>query len=441
MPVVKSSLAGQGTAQGILDAPWIPAEPFRRARAGRAHTAHIACAALVCFAASGDNLLLEIAGVPLWICFVLRARSTLAASLWVFTLPTTIAFLAWVAWQFLSLSWSLDPREGLDQLGRLRWAWIAWMLYPVLEARRLLILAVPLGYLIAQSSQLAQWLGFRLDIPALTFHGDPARISGWWHPVGAGELLVIALGFCLPPALMGRGPGRACAGAAAIAAAVGILASGTRGAWLAGAAMVACALLFAVWRMRSNRRAILIAAGIAVAAMLIAGIVMRGPIAQRFDAGVREVRAALGEGRYATSTGARIAMARWSLDAARAHPVGGIGVGSFYEWSKSRAAAEGLAPDPIMFHGHAHNTPLHALATTGMVGLGLFLVFWALLARAAIRAVHPDRWGTIDAGPVFALLGITLCWPFDTVFGGSQIMANIAVIAALCPSRSPPGPP
>lgn len=414
---------------------------FRHVRAGRGHALHIAFASLVCFAASGDQLLLEIAGVPLIVCYVFRIRRMVRTWEWFFRQPTTLTFLAWAVWQGVSLAWSSDPGEGLAQLATLRWVWVAWLLYPVLEARRLYIVAVVVGFLIAQGTQVAQGVGQVMEIPALTFGQDPERLAGWWHPAVAGTLLVGAMGYSIPAAIMGRGVERKFAIVGVAASAVGIIATGSRGAWIAGAGLMVIGA--GVWVVRARPRAsTLLSAGVVAVVVLSAVVVaLRGPIVSRATRAYEEVHAALVEGRYATSTGARLAMIGWSLDAAAAHPVRGIGLGGFADWSRSRASAEGMAPEWILFHGHSHNTPLYVLASGGGVGLVLFLAFWGAGARAAIRAVPSGAWGTYLAGPAWALLGLTLCWPFDVVFISSQGMANVAIVFALCPSRLPPEPP
>ena len=62
-----------------------------------------------------------------------------------------------------------------------------------------------------------------------------------------GSVLVAGLGLHLPAAIMGRGWGRTLASGGAMVTALGILGTGTRGAWIAGLLLVMLVLGVGAW--------------------------------------------------------------------------------------------------------------------------------------------------------------------------------------------------
>jgi O-antigen ligase len=128
--------------------------------------------------------------------------------------------------------------------------------------------------------------------------------------------------------------------------------------------------------------------------------------------------------------------------AAGAHPVAGVGTGGFQSWARREAGARGQDATGIM--QHAHSTPGHVAATTGLIGLGLLaMTIWCAVRSGCARAAweHPGdagvgtAWlGTYAAGPAFALAGVCLAGLFDTVTVSTPSCVLFWVLIALCPA-------
>lgn len=382
----------------------------------RGQRLHLLFGMISCAILAAPNSIAEFAGIPLALFWLIRWPWMWRAARWSFVTPVFLSSLALVAWQALSLAWSADRKVGVEEFGAARFAWSLVMLYPVLNRSRGFVLALALGFLIGNGSQLLHAAGRQFDIAWLTWPRRPDRNSGWWDPAVGGTLLVAALGLHLPVALMGRGRARLFAAAMTVITLLAIFATGTRGAWIGGVALTGLTGLVAVARIRPRRRAGLALASAAAlvliaaaAAWFTAGDAIRG----RFDAGRAEIRGALVDGNYNSDTGARLAMAGWAWRIFSEHPVRGVGVGGFRAAVEDLLRRQGEDPAARALHDHAHNAFLHALATTGLVGASLLTLTLAIGMHGLIRAAMREGVGTYAAGPLFAMLGLLLMSPFD----------------------------
>jgi O-antigen ligase len=68
----------------------------------------------------------------------------------------------------------------------------------------------------------------------------------------------------------------------------------------------------------------------------------------------------------------------------RAHPILGIGVGTFDE-AAYQVPGNTLNQDFHLHGWHAHNLPLHVLAETGVLGLAAWVFLWYVVVRALVR--------------------------------------------------------
>lgn len=417
-------------------------KPLTADRPGQLAHALLGC--LLAFLLAWPTTWVELAGVPVIVFWIVRLRRTLPTFIDVVRQPVVAALLALAAWNALSLSWSPDPKDGVWQLAGLRWAWMFLILWPSLDRRRWFVLALALGFLAGNLSQVSHALGRSLGIEAMTWNRLPDRNSGWWDPVVGGSLLCAALGLHIPAVLAGRGRSRLAGIAGVLITLVAIAATGTRGAMIAAVGLLGVS---AVWwaldaltqRQASGRRIalrrlsiMLTLLGVGVAgAWIFAG----QTIARRADLARNEIVQAIEHKQYHTDTGARIAMAIWSVDALAAHPLHGVGYGGFRHWMQQRAAADGLPPGSMPIHAHAHNALLHQAATTGLIGLGLALLVFVLAMRNAVlvakdaiiasRACIGTPSEAYLAGPAFALAGLLLVSAFDPI----QINAQTAALA------------
>ena len=155
--------------------------------------------------------------------------------------PLLILLVAWGAWICLSMLWSPEPRKAVWEVSSLRFAWTIPAMWPLMRDRSKFIAAIALGFLLGNVSQLLLWCGHTFEIHALIFKefSPGNRNPGWWtHPAEAGNILVGALGLHLPAALMGTGRTRWVGVGGCIVTWAGMIATGTRGAWLAGLALM-----------------------------------------------------------------------------------------------------------------------------------------------------------------------------------------------------------
>jgi O-antigen ligase len=323
--------------------------------------------------------------------------------------------------------------------------------------RRALIVALAAGFMVGNLSQAWQVVAVPMGWP--TWVRMPDRISGWWPPAMGGSMLCAALGLHLPAAVMGSGRMRVVGVVGATVTAAGLLATGTRGAWVAGAALTAVALGFGAWRWMVGRDRVGVARFAGVAAVLtvaaaVGWLVLREPITRRVVLAREDIAAALERHDYRSDTGARILMATAALRAIRERPVGGVGAGGYQAWAQSRLRAEGEPEAAALIHAHAHNAPLHIGATTGLVGLAIwgFIVVVALrggavgsgtTARASggpLTRGTPEwgGWGSYDAAPFFAIVGLGLVGLFDVVQLNTQTVALLGTLLAMCMVSRPP---
>lgn len=403
-------------------------------------------ACLWCFLVTFPTTAVEWAGVPLILASLFAVRRIWRVTWRSLVTPEFVFPALFALWQFVTLLWSADAKLGAGQAGACRWLWSIVLLAPVMAHRRALITALALGFLVGNASQLLHAIGTHFNIPSITWNRLPGRNSGWWDPVVGGSLLTAALGLHLPAAIAGRGRsfliGLACSAITLVA----ILATGTRGAILAAAALIVLVAAFALVRCAPRRHIVL---RLAVVLVLIGvAAVLAWPkiglaLKDRIDTGVREVQAALNEtdtiASTTTDTGARIAMARWSAASFLSRPVAGVGVGSMRTIFRDHWMRLGVPPAQLFGHSHAHNTYLHILATTGLIGAALALAAMAIGLRNALR--RAANFGSFDAAPFAALLGLLLVGAFDTIHVNSQTAALLMLLLSLSTAWQPPTPP
>jgi hypothetical protein len=404
------------------------------------HRVHLGLALLWCLLAAFPTSAVEFAAVPLLVFSAVRLPNVWRTWGSLSVQPLFMAGAAWTAWQALSLLWSADPHQGLKELGVDRWLALMWALWPVMMHRRALIAALALGFVVGNLSQVAQWAAGHSGSALwewVPWHRAGDRLSGWWDPVVGGSLLCGALGLHLPAALMGGGRARWFGVAGAVVTAAALVATGSRGAWLAAALLAWIAVLHGMVMARARRdpRG---ARNLALAALVLIGIaapLLQKPMSQRIDRARSEIAGALERHEYRTDTGARVLMAQWALRAMREHPVIGVGAGGYKAWTLARMREEG-EKDPGPIHAHAHSAPLHIGATLGLVGLALAGVMVAVALRGAAEGL--SRWGTYDAGPLFALMGLFLAGLTDAVHVNSQTAALLGTLFAMSLVSRPP---
>lgn len=433
----------------ILRGEWISPERTRRAfeyqfeRDALGHRIHTIVAMITLVGICGPTFVAELALIPLtaysairvlnvWRCWVVASLS-----------PVGMMMLALGVWTWISLLWTHDLTQGIDEALNTRWILLPGMLWPVLDQRRKLIVALIVGMLCANVAQVVHAIGVRFDIPEIRFPRMPDRNSAWWYPVVGGSMLTAALGLHLPAAVLGKGRARLLGAAGSLITVVAILATGTRGAMLAAMGLIAIVLAIAGIRvMRSgglrSRRSIL---PIVVGTLALAGAaILTGPgLARRFDAARIDLERAIEQKDFYSDTGGRLIMAWKGIEATAAHPVIGVGIGGYRAWAVADLERKGIDPKSRNIQGHAHNAWIHIACSLGIPALLLSI---AALTAALIgsRAGGIDERGqmrcigigTHDAGPTFALIGLILVAMFDPIVTNMQTSALLCALMGLC---------
>lgn len=384
--------------------------------------------ALVCL--FGPVTMTEIAILPLVAFFFIRVVNTLPVWIHGFGQPPVLATLALIAYMFIALSWSPDRPNGLAEIGQLRWFFVMGFLFPIIEHRTKLVYALCIGLALGQIGQILDAFDFGIEPVAKLVENHPGRIAGWWHPVVGGGLLVAGMGLHLPAAMLGKGRTRIIGLLGLTISSVGVLATGTRGAWGAALLLLVLGVLIVVRIKRVPIKRVVAVGGLALIAVGIAGFVLRDSIMIR----VNETRAELREieaGDYDSYSGRRVRMAQEAIEAFSQHPIVGIGTGGYERWCQQQGQR---------FGAHAHNSTLHIAATLGLIGLCL----WAIVLFVVLR--NAWRWGLTDPanpyamGPMLGIAGLLLASLTDSVHINAQSVAMLGVLLALCPAYAPGTP-
>lgn len=429
---------------------------------------HLSIALAFCFCLGCPMFTLDLTSIILVGCLAVRCffiRGSIAIA---FTQFHVLAAFALFAWQACSIAWSHDRSAAIDQWGGMRFILIIVALFPILHYRALLSFAVALGFAVGVLVQVASVLGTYYNIPSLTWAPPTSdgRFGGWWTPVIAGELLAGAFALHLGAAawVLAYGPRPRLLALPTLGAAIslaGLLISGTRAAWIVAAALIPLAFLVPLLvhlRNPGKRRLSLRWPLIALATLLVTittvTLVFRGQLTSRLSDARNELsRAKAGE--LDTNTGLRIAMAGWAWQAFTQAPLTGVGVGDFREWVLAQKTAANPPPSPAQLraierfdlegHGHAHNTPLQALATVGAPGFILLAITIGLpLAIGLRRLLLPQPFSSGDVpialltpyanAPVFVITAMVLLMPFEVIHISAQCSALLFTAVALTPA-------
>lgn len=435
---------------------WFPArnpnDPFER---GSVHlfNAHFFLAALWCGTVLGSLSVAEVTSILLYGIAALRLPWTWRAWVQLLGAPLTWLLFLTIFSSAITLVWTPDLATGSHHWFISRFGLALFALYPLRRFRLLFILLLLVGLALSLVSMPLNWLGNRHGVEwlALRRTNSLTRNGGWWPEVIGGQMLVLAVGLLLPGLLRGQQLIRTCSAVAMLLVFVGIWATGTRAAFLAAPAVILLAMLVAIRRLdRSWSRG-------TVTFALIGGLLSVGALGwfaggeglrSRITQGVSEVRRAWTSQDYNSDTGLRIWMAQWGLRAWAEHPIRGVGLGGYRAWVLKRAphppAPGSDATDrfDVSRHTHAHNALIHAAATTGTLGAALWIATTIAGLIAAARWIprartdpsppeHPCA--VFHEGPFWALVGLVLLVPFDSLHASASMFAAMTALWALCP--------
>ncbi|MBL4810255.1 MAG: O-antigen ligase family protein [Phycisphaerales bacterium] len=389
----------------------------------------LACVAMIGIA--GPVSFVDFLVMPLVAFFLIRVVNTFPIWIHGFGQPVVLVGLMLAGLMGLSLLWSADPVAGLEHIGELRWLAMIGFVYPVIEHRRVLIACLCIGFVIGNGVQVIDafdgfgnaWLADRL------WH-EPGRVSGWWDPAVGGSILVAALGLHLPAAVMGRGRGRVVGFAGSMVTIVALMATGTRGGWIAAVVLVMIALLIAGFQRRRRFGPMMVGGAMLVVVISALVVVKGGALGDRIGIARDEIRMAI-DGDVGTSTGARISMGHQAVRAGLAHPVGGLGAGGFRSWMEEETV------EVLDDQAHPHSSMLRLWSEHGLPGVLIGVLLASVLLVNAWRCVPSGDRGTYLMGPFFAVLGLILVSGFDSVLINVNTMAMMGVLGALCPAYCP----
>ena len=431
---------------------------------------------LWCCVAAGPRSLVELGTIPLAATLLIRAvfvlwndrASGLAALRAAFFHWTSFLALLWALWMMLTLTWSVAPdsKQGWQEIANGRWA---GLLIPSLALCSPRILRAGLSTLacaitVAAAVVLLEWAVFHTIAPDSRFaalrsaflwshppepNGVVTRLSGWWNqPAVGGAMLVAGIGFLLP-ALVHPSTTRFARAGTLLGLALSLFAlllTGARGAWIscvATFALFTLATALHAWsraatpaarqRMKATLFALAVG-GLVIVGALTAIAPVRTLVTERIREGIREV-ADFQTGRDVNSfTGTRLAMAGWAVAAVKERPFTGVGAGAFEPFVRQHLASQGIDPASRRVMSQAHNTALHALATTGLTGLGLLIatvataVIRSSRAESSLRATHRN-WPAFS--PAWGLIALSLHSVFDTIYVNQSTAALACTFVAL----------
>ncbi|MCZ6836380.1 MAG: O-antigen ligase family protein [Planctomycetota bacterium] len=326
----------------------------------------------------------------------------------------------WLIWCLLTLFWSSDPGQGLDELGAARHLLLPLMLWPLLGERNRLIAALLVGIFFQNMVQLAQ----ALDLSDLMKHGAGDRAGGWLHPIQTGVFCGAALCWYLATLIHERSPKRWLVLIPALAAFFGLIVSGSRGPWLACFIVLPLQFVFLLIRLPERRRFII---QLALASLIIGalgGWLGRSMIQPRLEQAKTEYIQAIENGDYGTSVGLRIGLWTWAWDSFRERPILGHGLGSYRNQILKQPTYQIAAErwprkaENYMQRDHAHSIYLHLLACAGIVGATLFVIFliWSLVA-----AWRMPRSQALNEG----VLSILLLWMLTAQFDALHLIGHM----------------
>ncbi|MCU0232690.1 MAG: O-antigen ligase family protein [Thermoanaerobaculales bacterium] len=295
----------------------------------------------------------------------------------------SLAVLAFIALNLLSLAWSAEPGAGFDYALKYRYLLLIPMIATVVPDDRVGVVA---GTFIV-SAAASVGLSAAVATGLLRFGGAfPGNPSPTMAHLDYSLVLAVASLLALVRVLYGDGGPR---GRLAWAAAFMVLAAGLainigRGGQVGF--VVGLFVLLPHWSRGRTRTQI---AG-AFAVLLLAVLVLATaapPAVQRIAAGLEELRAAVVEQSWESNVGGRVAALRVAGEIVASDPILGTGVGANMAAFRHRLDTElGELKPAIYWYRHFHNQYTQLATELGIAGLAaLGLVFW-LLARGPYRS-------------------------------------------------------
>lgn len=383
----------------------------------------------------GRTTYVEVGGALLWLVTFVRMPWVWRAFVMGLAHPLFLAIVAWTAWRAISLLWSPDVEAGVDRIDKLRFAWNIPFLLPLAPMVGTLAVGLVCGFLVYNLSQLSHGLS-RAGLEWLPqWDRMPNRNAGWNEPVAGGTNLCAALGLHLGALLYGRRGWAALGGVGVVITLAAILATGTRGAWLAAAGLVGLACLAGAWKIRWTARRAIVAGVVLLVVAIGGGVVGWKVAAPRALEAREELRQVFEDKDFSSYTGTRLLLMWWAVQAFADNPIGGTGEGGYQPWVLENLAERGIDPAERTHTGpHPHNTLLQPLANTGAIGLALYVLVLLIMARLAwVMRLHEHPYA---AGVPWALLGLFAACMFEVMHMNTHVLAMWMLLMGLAVAGS-----
>jgi O-antigen ligase len=328
-------------------------------------------------------------------------------------------------WYALSLLWSADRAQGIDELGAMRMLLLPLLIWPVIDRVLWMIWAVLAGVFAHNLVQLMQMLSlFGIERP------EPDRLRGLLHPIQTGAWCSFAMCWHLAAVFQTQRLWRWLSLAGFLVAVAGLIATGSRGPWLAALVVIVPGLLVFVAMKRPTRSTMLTLSAVVLIPTVLCATIGRPYIVDRIDAAQQEFRQAIDSREYLSSVGLRIGMWRWALEITQKSPWIGTGAGSFEHESRQLADFQQALErwprnERHLARSQPHSSHLQFLQSTGIIGLALFWSVLILTLRGSLRSLpdHPYAWGT----PLVALTWI-IGAQFDSYHLSGTLMGALMLV-------------
>ena len=413
----RSVSAGQPVGNQASQRAAVLALAQHRDRIG--HNVHVGAGMLYLFGLAFSSNAAAIGFCVLAFVTVFRLRSTIQTYRYLFNDWVGWLFIAWAAMSGLTILWSPDQMQGLDEWRAFRAIFTAIMLWPVVHYAPWFIA----GFLLAVFAQNLVQLGQAVGLVELHF-GDAPRLRGMTHPVITGTLCVMAMCWHLSAIMLGRKWWRWLSVMGFLAAGIGLVATGSRGPWIAGAIAVPACVIGIAWRWPGARKMAFVAMVAAAVIAIAAWPFVRGIVEYRLERTQEDI-ALVEQGKVQQNLGLSYRLACWEAawEIFGERPLGGIGAGGYLQ-----AARETSRGDVLTNVHHAHSVYMHVLANTGVLG-GIALL---AVVAAALRRAWRDRWDhPYAAGSFFALLAWLIAGCFDSIHLNGPLLGVFAAILTL----------
>ena len=325
-----------------------------------------------------------------------------------------LCLLAWLAWSWITLLWSPDAAFGVTQFRATRvLLWIP-VLWPLRARWSHLVAAILIGTTIMALIQASQMtigkpqshfgLGAGLTTPTQTGLWAAVALSFWLILVVSSTLAHAAM--LLLPTMIG---GLSLVWSATRASIIGLMVE------LLLANLV-LALTSRGWLRRALVRCVV---GLAIlgGAWVFAGTTLQAKVEQA----VKETRATV-QGNVTATAEIRLAMWKMAFAGWKRAPIAGVGMGGI----PTIAATTTVTNPDVDMHKVTmiHSTYIQILTETGVIGLGLFAAFMALLFRDVLRSV----W---ERPMLVASFGALVVWFVAAAFDGYQQSGGFLTVGAI----------